>query len=882
MTESTHPSQKRSRLLWILLLLLLVLAILFSLWYWQSQRLEQARQAQHPPQVVIHHPSQGQVFLAGAMSYINAEASGRKAIESVELWMNGHLVEVQSSPQEGGSKILYATFDTIFTEGVNWLLVKAVDVEGIVGQSLPISVTAEPRLESQEAFTSAFFEPGMNLEQFAEERGLEVAEIRALNPDFFSQEQHPEGGVLRIPVQPEETTEPGDSPIVEPPIAGFVEGKICYPSEQIPAMTAYFEETSTHQFASLPISQNQTFYKINLSPGTYIAYAWLPDFSQGGSFSKAVPCGLTNGCNDHTPLPFTVQAGLSLTDIDICDWYSPSLPPTPPPPPGGGGASQASGPPSAIGPMLKVSKTKPEGNVHHLPWTMMIPAGLPTVPTNLVGDLDGCKIRISWTHPGQNTSGYLVWLSGQNGALYLLADLKPGSSEASQHWYEFTSSLSGTVSIWVESYNALGVQPGNPTILTLGSQCADTPMDKLEFRAMEIQVGGGFDRAYAYISLEGNPEERIPADDSDFIYLQEGQADIGSWAKETQNYVLLRPEDGDLLVEGQCWGWQGEELLKISSFSTAIPQSRWNGDWGSIGDPQCQIRYQLGPLQSAGTTLNTYEGNAPDVPAPFNVRSTRWGDDSGDALEQYMWFWERVIQWQWKGDIKKISGFTIFLNGKPIKTVSASDRGTTVTLPGWCGPDNKWLVKANGVDGSQAVSAPAIEPMPLCTKWAKVTFFQLYLDTTCDGYCKSLAPCDTLQIYFRLTVNNITDQFFGDNFFAGLDCGAYFFKDLTGGHHEYIVPIYDHPSDPYDDPVEIYVGHKFWDYDTFSKDDLVSSFWYHVWYPSFDVGLDTILDWYSYDEYGLVLDDGKHYTGTAKSNSVVILRFYPNPLKSAP
>jgi hypothetical protein len=82
-------------------------------------------------------------------------------------------------------------------------------------------------------------------------------------------------------------------------------------------MTAYFEETSSHQVTEVPLSDRQPSYNVGLQPGTYIAYAWLNDFSQGGSYSA---CGADASCKDATPLAFVVGATHSPDQIDLCDW----------------------------------------------------------------------------------------------------------------------------------------------------------------------------------------------------------------------------------------------------------------------------------------------------------------------------------------------------------------------------------------------------------------------------------------------------------------------------------------------------------------------------------------------------------------------------------
>ncbi len=103
---------------------------------------------------------------------------------------------------------------------------------------------------------------------------------------------------------------------------GQVSGQICYPSEPpLPLLTLYFEETGSQTLYTLEHTNGTGAYQMTLPPGTYIAYAWRDSHDLGGAYSAAVPCGLSVNCNDHSLLPFQVNAGESITDIDICDWY---------------------------------------------------------------------------------------------------------------------------------------------------------------------------------------------------------------------------------------------------------------------------------------------------------------------------------------------------------------------------------------------------------------------------------------------------------------------------------------------------------------------------------------------------------------------------------
>lgn len=168
-----------------------------------------------------------------------------------------------------------------------------------------------------------------------------------------------------------------------------VVGRICFPGGEIPPMTAYFENTKNGTFLELPIQKDQTSYEANLQPGTYIAYAWLEDFSRGGLYSRAVACGMKIGCDDHTLLPFIVSGRKVLSDIDLCDWFA--------------------------GPF-------------NVPYPPNVEQG------NLTGNISGSIINFDGEIPSLRvvafniTTNYFYWvrtLSGQNS--YAITDLPPGS-----------------------------------------------------------------------------------------------------------------------------------------------------------------------------------------------------------------------------------------------------------------------------------------------------------------------------------------------------------------------------------------------------------------------------------------------------------------------
>ena len=145
-----------------------------------------------------------------------------------------------------------------------------------------------------------------------------------------------EVGFITETPEPDITPSPTPNPPTQTPgstsTQGVIMGRICYPSEAIPTMTAYFIEQDTNQVTQLSIAENQDSYSLELEPGDYVAFAYREgeSITLGGMYSQAVACGLTAECSDHTPLPFTVLPGETTKGIDICDWFAQDqLPPLP-------------------------------------------------------------------------------------------------------------------------------------------------------------------------------------------------------------------------------------------------------------------------------------------------------------------------------------------------------------------------------------------------------------------------------------------------------------------------------------------------------------------------------------------------------------------------
>ncbi len=107
---------------------------------------------------------------------------------------------------------------------------------------------------------------------------------------------------------------------------GTISGTLMYPSESIPPLRVVAFRLGGSEFVYVETKANSTTYTIkNVPPGFYTVVAYLLEGPAGlsGGYSRAVPCGLSVECPDHTLIEFEVKPGETITGIDPTDWYAP-------------------------------------------------------------------------------------------------------------------------------------------------------------------------------------------------------------------------------------------------------------------------------------------------------------------------------------------------------------------------------------------------------------------------------------------------------------------------------------------------------------------------------------------------------------------------------
>ena len=515
----------------------------------------------------------------------------------------------------------------------------------------------------------------------------------------------------------------------------------------------------------------------------------------------------------------------------------------------------------------------------------------PVAPEGLSASVDGCRLTLRWDDRSTNETRFDMWATPAGGSPYVVASVA-ASAGIGQVSFALDPAPGGTASYWVEAVNGLGSQPSNIVQAAVGAGCSAVSTDHLQLEALDFSVTGTFDRAYCYVSINGLPEMRIPADESQFIALQGEMGDIAAWASANRKLVVPRPANGSLGLSGECWAWQGEALSEIGAFDTALEQAAWDGTRQPIS----------GGLLSLGIAIRPFDSSPPPPPAPGTAWDSAgdpgaipgggsWNDPSMpvpyDVKDEadLGWVWvpdprDRKVTWKWDGNPGDITGFTIRVDVQPgwVTEVQVKDpkaRSAMLTLPAACGLHVRYQVIAGAGGHSSNPSAPYEYDQPPCAVFASVKFESINLKWTNEGM--GSPSCDELNAYIHYGVNNVTQhQWSGCSFGVGcstmtLDCGVETFSKIIQFPEEdtIVVPL---PTTG----IKLTMWTQFWDDDGIWSDDDI-----------FGVHSETL----SYATYAEAKQDigcgksilsGPKETGTARSEFLFTVKIYPNDCGEQP
>jgi hypothetical protein len=183
----------------VTLIVLVVLALVAAGVYGVLRLRQQQLQAQFmPPSVTITYPDSGTSNLEGSYLPVSATAFGTTPITRAELWLDDELVATQESPSAEGVSPFYVTFDLTVPLGLHTIFVRAVDANGLMGDSWPVNVGGVERPGPEDPAVLVTVQEGETVEDISAEYDVDPDTVRELNPGL-GDEEPPAGSEMVLP-----------------------------------------------------------------------------------------------------------------------------------------------------------------------------------------------------------------------------------------------------------------------------------------------------------------------------------------------------------------------------------------------------------------------------------------------------------------------------------------------------------------------------------------------------------------------------------------------------------------------------------------------------------------------------------------------------------
>ncbi|HET7010611.1 MAG TPA: hypothetical protein VFI11_07540 [Anaerolineales bacterium] len=522
-------------------------------------------------------------------------------------------------------------------------------------------------------------------------------------------------------------------------------------------------------------------------------------------------------------------------------------------------------------PMLEVAGTVPL-------WSYLV-VGPPDAPEGLRAQSQGCDITLAWMDRASNEAAYEVWYAGMETAPHRLAELTPAAGGSA--WVRLSAPGPGFLTFWVEAVNLIGRQPSNVDTVSVDANCPSASPPQFRIEALGMKMNSGYDRGYCYVSFEGAPEIRVPQVEGEFFEVRAGRAEVGAASADHRTWAMPVPADGSLELSGECWGWRGEDLDKLGDFQHSFAAEAWDGSKVILEGDAFQIDLVMAMASTGGGTgiLKTYGNDNPTAPRITDLHVERSPDPycQQDCYE---------LVWTWQGEklptqVMEVSVY-MAVDGNPAwmrQNLHAQVGVNRLVVPAtdnWCGKMLQFDVTQEILGTSVRAQGKTSYAMPRCPYRVRVTFDALDLPWTGDGW--NAGPCDTIDVYYWIGVNDQTKSFWGGCsfntgcFLKPLSCGRYTFADLAAGSGDAYPDTFTVVIPQAVNRVDLTISTMFSDYDWgYAGDDSFAPFLEHYSSPSFQA---------AEQELGC---DGKtfltdlHVNDTADSRLQYTISIFPNP-----
>jgi len=180
------------------------------------RRQDEARAQFEPPIVLVTRPVSGSSATTGSYLPVSASAFGRRPIKRTELWVDGELKETQNSDQPEGFSTFNAQFiPAVPSEGPHMLFVRAVNIDGVVGQSPPVTFISGPKPGPGQLVYAVHVGTNETLASIGSLYGTDPATLQKVNPNLKGQEPAA-GSMITVPIPSDGGSQASSSP---PPLA---------------------------------------------------------------------------------------------------------------------------------------------------------------------------------------------------------------------------------------------------------------------------------------------------------------------------------------------------------------------------------------------------------------------------------------------------------------------------------------------------------------------------------------------------------------------------------------------------------------------------------------------------------------------------------------
>lgn len=294
----------------------------------------------------------------------------------------------------------------------------------------------------------------------------------------------------------------------------------------------------------------------------------------------------------------------------------------------------------------------------------------------------------------------------------------------------------------------------------------------VRFTPTVLRTTAAYDRAYCYYATGNSGFTRVPAQTGTFLPGGGTYFDLGAVLNgDARPGAVLEAETENFDIIMECWGFRGNQLIKVGQSSDSQGRELWRGQSLQMGASGLAINYALawfGPGQEPNNPRLPEEmiGDVPIIDQPgltgpvIGADQVRFTDRL--VAPRDVRLQDDQLQWVYDGR-PDIGGFRIYRDGYLVGTAPPNARS-------WTGDGLNLLACGDAVEfsmttfsgGAESVgSTPTIVGATNCAAQVTVVFDTVALGDgpDCDG-----SDCgSTSEMYGYLSVNDQTVRFGGAN-----------------------------------------------------------------------------------------------------------------------